>query len=161
MSVLTLIMLLFTIILYAFLAIVYKEIRIKAVSGKKHKYLVLIISIFMTAFLFMTSSTLDGRIRGILAGLIFLSFIFDSQGLTEERFIINALDIRGIPFEEVNRVVLYQEQYKAPLKMNFFRNGLRGPMLKFDQPLEELSAFLAEHLQEGTAIEVLTDQDTK
>ena len=45
--------------------------------------------------------------------------------------------------------------------MNFFRRGMRGPLLKFERPMEELVLFLTEHLNEGTPIDILVDQEPK
>lgn len=35
------------------------------------------------------------------------------------------------------------------------------PLLKFERPMEELVLFLTEHLNEGTPIDILVDQEPK
>ena len=69
--------------------------------------------------MFFMEETFENRLRGVVSGLLFLSFVFDSRGLAEDRFIIHPLNIRGILYQEVDRVVLYQES-KGPMDQNEF-----------------------------------------
>jgi hypothetical protein len=161
MSVLTLLMCLFTVVLYLFLFVVRKDIQVVAVSRKGGKVAIALFSLVIILVMLFTEETFDNRLRGIVSGLLFLSFVFDSRGLAEDRLIIHPLNIRGILYQEVDRVVLYQESKDHWIKMNFFRRGIRGPMLKFDRPMEELVLYLTEHLKEGTPIDVLVDQEPK
>ena len=43
--------------------------------------------------------------------------------------------------------------------MNFFRNGWRGPLMKFSVSMEELVSFLAQHLNEDAEIDIMIDSD--
>ena len=43
--------------------------------------------------------------------------------------------------------------------MNFFRNGWRGPMLKFSASLEELVPFLSQRLNDEAEIDIMIDQN--
>ena len=161
MSVLTLLMCLFTVVLYLFLAVVRKDIQIVAASRKGGKAAIAFFSLVVIIAMFFMEETFENRLRGVVSGLLFLSFVFDSRGLAEDRFIIHPLNIRGILYQEVDRVVLYQESKDQCIKMNFFRRGMRGPLLKFERPMEELVLFLTEHLNEGTPIDILVDQEPK
>ena len=80
-----------------------------------------------------------------------------TKGLANERIVTNAMDLRGVSYEEVSRVVLLASGKKT--KLNFFRRGMRGPLLIFDAPVQEIVVFLAERLPEGTAIEVIVAED--
>ena len=139
MSVLTLLMCLFTVVLYLFLAVVRKDIQIVAASRKGGKAAIAFFSLVVIIAIFFMEETFENRLRGVVSGLLFLSFVFDSRGLAEDRFIIHPLNIRGILYQEVDRVVL----------------------LKFERPMEELVLFLTEHLNEGTPIDILVDQEPK
>ncbi|MGO3727474.1 MAG: hypothetical protein ACTJFI_01015, partial [Enterococcus viikkiensis] len=90
--------------------------------------------------------------------LIMLSFLLDKKGFTEDSLLLFSLDNRGIPFKEIERVVLYQEE-SGLIKLNYFRKDRRGPILMFDYPLTEMVVFLSTHLVEGTKLEILTKDD--
>ena len=143
MSVLTLLMCLFTVVLYLFLAVVRKDIQIVAASRKGGKAAIAFFSLVVIIAMFFMEETFENRLRGVVSGLLFLSFVFDSRGLAEDR------------------LVLYQESKDQWIKMNFFRRGMRGPLLKFERPMEELVLFLTEHLNEGTPVDILVDQEPK
>lgn len=157
MTIFTILLITFVVVLYSFLLIVQSELIFR--SKRRLLSYVLIFLLAGGAFwvTFSHPSTLDENIRGIISGLIILSFAMEGKGLTEERIIVNAMDKNGVPYEDVDRVVLYQQG--KLVKMNFFRFGLRGPLLKFSAPLDELVDFLAKHLKEGTPIEILVDQN--
>lgn len=107
---------------------------------------------------FSSWQDLNERIRTILAALIMLSFLLDKKGFTEDSLLLFSLDNRGIPFKEIERVVLYQEE-SGLIKLNYFRKDRRGPILMFDYPLTEMVVFLSTHLVEGTKLEILTKDD--
>ncbi|OJG73388.1 hypothetical protein RV11_GL001168 [Enterococcus phoeniculicola] len=104
-----------------------------------------------------TYTTLDDRVRGVLAALIFLSFLLDRKGLTDERIILNVFDRRGVAYSEIDRIVLYQNKESNEVKLNFFRSGLRGPLLKFSIPMEELVLFLSTKLKEDADLEIIIE----
>ncbi len=107
----------------------------------------------------MMGDQLDNQVRGIVSGFVFLSFVLDSRGLALDRIIVHPMSIKGVLYQEIDRVVLFQEKEGQPIKMNYFRKGMRGPLMKFKQPLAELVVFLSEHLNEGTPIDILVDHD--
>ncbi len=72
---------------------------------------------------------------------------------------LNSFDKRGVPFSEINKIVLYQPKGSNEIKMNFFRNGWRGPLMKFSVSMEELVSFLAQHLNEDAEIDIMIDSD--
>ena len=78
--------------------------------------------------------------------------------MTEDRFVVHPLDNRGVKFLEVDRVVLFHDAKQKVVKINFFRFGLRGPLLKFNASVEEIIQFLTSHLKEGTPIDVVLNQ---
>ena len=93
MSVLTLLMCLFTVVLYLFLAVVRKDIQIVAASRKGGKAAIAFFSLVVIIAMFFMEETFENRLRGVVSGLLFLSFVFDSRGLAEDRFIIHPLNL--------------------------------------------------------------------
>ncbi len=55
--------------------------------------------------------------------------------------------------------MLYQPKGSKIVKMNFFRNGWRGPMLKFSASLEELVPFLSQRLNDEAEIDIMIDPE--
>lgn len=159
MSGLTLMMCAFTIVLYLYLLVVRKEIHFIAIERKLSKIAITIFSVMIIGSMLMMDDQLDNQVRGIVSGFVFLSFVLDSRGLALDRIIVHPMSIKGVLYQEIDRVVLFQEKEGQPIKMNYFRKGMRGPLMKFKQPLAELVVFLSEHLNEGTPIDILVDHD--
>ncbi|EAG2958191.1 hypothetical protein B5H51_17415, partial [Listeria monocytogenes] len=149
----------FTIVLYLYLLVVRKEIHFIAVERKLSKIAITIFSVVIIGSMLMMDDQLDNQVRGIVSGFVFLSFVLDSRGLALDRIIVHPMSIKGVLYQEIDRVVLFQEKEGQPIKMNYFRKGMRGPLMKFKQPLAELVVFLSEHLNEGTPIDILVDHD--
>jgi len=149
----------FTIVLYLYLLVVRKEIHFLAVERKLSKIAITIFSVMIIGSMLMMGDQLDDQVRGIVSGFVFLSFVLDSRGLALDRIIVHPMSIKGVLYQEIDRVVLFQEKEGQPIKMNYFRKGMRGPLMKFKQPLAELVVFLSEHLNEGTPIDILVDHD--
>lgn len=152
----TLILTAFMVVLYIFLFIVQKELVFHSQRKWWSYLLIILLAVGSFYYTLVDQSDLDEAIRGGIAGLLILSFLIDGKGLTEDRISVNAMDKRGIPYEEVDRIVLLKTQKKV--KMNFFRRGMRGPLLVFRQPLEEIVAFLSTRLKEGTPIDILIEE---
>ena len=159
MSGLTLLMCAFTIVLYLYLLVVRKEIHFIAVERNLSKIAITIFSVMIILSMLMMDDQLDNQVRGIVSGFVFLSFVLDSRGLALDRIIVHPMSIKGVLYQDIDRVVLFQEKEGQPIKMNYFRKGMRGPLMKFKQPLAELVVFLSEHLNEGTPIDILVDHD--
>ncbi|MGM0124165.1 hypothetical protein IGI37_001539 [Enterococcus sp. AZ194] len=157
MSLFTVLLFLFVIIMFLYLMMVRKEIRIKAVRRRNTTVFIVCITILTLWLTVTTYTTVDDRLRGILSALIFLSFLLDRKGLSDERIILNVFDRRGVIYSEIDRVVLYQTNDSSEIKMNFFRNGLRGPLLKFSLPVEELVLFLSTKLGEEADLEIVIE----
>lgn len=107
---------------------------------------------------FTSWQDLNGRVQTVLAALVMLSFLLDKKGFTEDSLILFSLDNRGIPLNEIERVVLFQEE-NGLIKLNYFRKERRGPILTFDYSLTEFVVFLSTHLNEGSTLEILTKDD--
>ncbi|WP_034863126.1 MULTISPECIES: hypothetical protein [unclassified Enterococcus] len=155
----TLLLFLFVVIMFLFLWIVRREIIYKAVRKKGIYLIVPLLAVFAVGFTLMNQPTLDELLKGILAAMIFLSFLLDSRGITENGLVLNSFDKKGVPFSEIEKVVLYQPEGSTEVKMNFFRNGWRGPLLKFAVPLEELVAFLSTHMRDDAEIDIMVDSE--
>ena len=156
MSTFTILLLIFVLVLFAYLFLIEKEIIFKSRRKSTSFYLILALGVGTIVLVGLNPTTLDENVRGILAGLIILSFLIDAKGFAENHISINAMDKKGIPYAEVDRIVLLKT--KNQVKVNFFRRGMRGPLFVLNEPLEEIVAFLATHLKEGTQIDILLDE---
>lgn len=150
-------LLLLVLVLYGYLILVRREL---VFVSKRRSTINVAIPLFAIGALFLATheaTNFDEQLRGWLGALLIFSFFLDSKGLADERIVTNAMDLRGVSYEEVSRVVLLASGKKT--KLNFFRRGMRGPLLIFDAPVQEIVVFLAERLPEGTAIEVIVAED--
>ncbi|MBO0462840.1 MULTISPECIES: hypothetical protein [unclassified Enterococcus] len=158
-SFLTIVLFLFVIVMCLFLWLVRREIVYKTVRNRWVYLVVPFLAILVLWYTLVSQPTLDELVKGVLASLVLLSFLLDSRGLTTEGLVLNSFDRRGVPFSEINKIVLYQPKDSKEVKMNFFRNGWRGPLLKFSVSLEELIPFLAKHLNDDAELDIMIEHE--
>lgn len=158
-SIFTLLLFLFVFVMCLFLWLVRREIVYRTVRNRWVYLVVPFLAILVLWFTLISQPTADELAKGVLSALIFISFLLDSRGITEDGLVLNSFDKKGVPFSEINKIVLYQPEGSSIIKMNFFRNGWRGPMLKFSVPMEELVTFLAQHLNDDAEIDIMIDSD--
>ncbi|EOI00473.1 hypothetical protein UAY_01576 [Enterococcus moraviensis ATCC BAA-383] len=153
----TLLLAAFVIIMYIYLILVRKSILIKSFKKKFTYGIVIGCSLFVLAMTVLADQTVDQRIRGFLSVLLILSFLLDAKGLSEDRIILGPFDKNGILYQDIEKMALLLK--KNEIRLNYFKNGRRGPMMKFSIPLEELLAFLSKRVNEETEISILVDED--
>lgn len=158
-SIFTLLLFLFVFVMCLFLWLVRREIVYRTVRNRWVYLVVPFLAILVLWFTLISQPTADELAKGVLSSLIFISFLLDSRGITEDGLVLNSFDKKGVPFSEINKIVLYQPEGSSIIKMNFFRNGWRGPMLKFSVSMEELVTFLAQHLNDDAEIDIMIDSD--
>ena len=158
-SIFTLLLFLFVFVMCLFLWLVRREIVYRTVRNRWVYLVVPFLAILVPWFTLISQPTADELAKGVLSALIFISFLLDSRGITEDGLVLNSFDKKGVPFSEINKIVLYQPEGSSIIKMNFFRNGWRGPMLKFSVSMEELVTFLAQHLNDDAEIDIMIDSD--
>ena len=158
-SIFTLLLFLFVFVMCLFLWLVRREIVYRTVRNRWVYLVVPFLAILVLWFTLISQPTADELAKGVLSALIFISFLLDSRGITEDGLVLNSFDKKGDPFSEINKIVLYQPEGSSIIKMNFFRNGWRGPMLKFSVSMEELVTFLAQHLNDDAEIDIIIDSD--
>ncbi|MCL4589633.1 hypothetical protein [Enterococcus hirae] len=158
-SIFTLLLFLFFFVMCLFLWLVRREIVYRTVRNRWVYLVVPFLAILVLWFTLISQPTADELAKGVLSALIFISFLLDSRGITEDGLVLNSFDKKGVPFSEINKIVLYQPEGSSIIKMNFFRNGWRGPMLKFSVSMEELVTFLAQHLNDDAEIDIIIDSD--
>lgn len=158
-SIFTLLLFLFIFVMCLFLWLVRREIVYRTVRNRWVYLVVPFLAILVLWFTLISQPTADELAKGVLSALIFISFLLDSRGITEDGLVLNSFDKKGVPFSEINKIVLYQPEGSSIIKMNFFRNGWRGPMLKFSVSMEELVTFLAQHLNDDAEIDIMIDSD--
>lgn len=146
----------FVVIMYVYLILVRKTILIKSVKRKLIYMLVIGFSLLILLLTLVTEQTFDQRIRGFLSVLLVLSFLLDTKGLSDDRLILGPFDKNGILYQDVDKMALLIK--KKEIRLNYFKNGRRGPMMKFSIPLEDLLAFFSERLNEDTEISILVDE---
>ncbi|MHC5229375.1 hypothetical protein ACYSNW_13940 [Enterococcus sp. LJL99] len=149
----TIILGLFTLVLYSYLYLVQKSIRIKSQKASTNFWFLFLISTASLIYSFL----IGHQIKGVLAALILLSFLIDARGLSEDRIIASPFDRTGTLYSEIDRIVLLLKNEE--IKMNYFKNGHREPMLKFSGSLEELLEFLASRLNKQVEIDILIDEE--
>ena len=158
-SLFTILLFLFVLAMCLFLWLVRREIIYKTVRNRWVYLVVPFLAILVLCFTLISEPSVDDLEKVILSALVFISFLLDSRGITEEGLVLNSFDKRGVPFSEINKIVLYQPKGAKEIKMNFFRNGWRGPLMKFSVSMEELVPFLAQHLNEDAEIDIMIDSD--
>lgn len=158
MNIFTLLLAIFTAVLYVFLMIARREIVVPVFKRRRQYPFYLFLTFLILWIGFTSWQDLNGRVQTVLAALVMLSFLLDKKGFTEESLILFSLDNRGIPLDEIERVVLFQEE-NGLIKLNYFRKERRGPILTFDYSLTEFVVFLSTHLSEGSTLEILTKDD--
>ena len=158
-SIFTLLLFLFVFVMCLFLWLVRRELVYRTVRNRWVYLVVPFLAILVLWFTLISQPTADELAKGVLSALIFISFLLDSRGITEDGLVLNSFDKKGVPFSEINKIVLYQPEGSSIIKMNFFRNGWRGPMLKFSVSMEELVTFLAQHLNDDAEIDIMIDSD--
>lgn len=158
-SIFTLLLFLFVFVMCLFLWLVRREIVYRTVRNRWVYLVVPFLAILVLWFTLISQPTADELAKGVLSALIFISFLLDSRGIREDGLVLNSFDKKGVPFSEINKIVLYQPEGSSIIKMNFFRNGWRGPMLKFSVSMEELVTFLAQHLNDDAEIDIMIDSD--
>ncbi|EMF0439839.1 hypothetical protein [Enterococcus hirae] len=158
-SIFTLLLFLFVFVMCLFLWLVRREIVYRTVRNRWVYLVVPFLAILVLWFTLISQPTADELAKGVLSALIFISFLLDSRGITEDGLVLNSFDKKGVPFSEINKIVLYQPEGSSIIKMNFFRNGWRGSMLKFSVSMEELVTFLAQHLNDDAEIDIMIDSD--
>lgn len=158
-SIFTLLLFLFVFVMCLFLWLVRREIVYRTVRNRWVYLVVPFLAILVLWFTLISQPTADELAKGVLSALIFISFLLDSRGITEDGLVLNSFDKKGVPFSEINKIVLYQPEGSSIIKMNFFRNGWRGPMLEFSVSMEELVTFLAQHLNDDAEIDIMIDSD--
>lgn len=158
-SIFTLLLFLFVFVMCLFFWLVRREIVYRTVRNRWVYLVVPFLAILVLWFTLISQPTADELAKGVLSALIFISFLLDSRGITEDGLVLNSFDKKGVPFSEINKIVLYQPEGSSIIKMNFFRNGWRGPMLKFSVSMEELVTFLAQHLNDDAEIDIMIDSE--
>lgn len=119
MSVFTILLGVFTLVLLVYLVMVRQSVVIPTHVNKNRYWFYPMIAFLIGFSGFVNFTNLDGKLQTSLAVLIVLSFLLDKKGLTESHIILNSLDNRGIPYSKVEKVVLLVEE-DQPIKMNFF-----------------------------------------
>ncbi|EOH61707.1 MULTISPECIES: hypothetical protein [Enterococcus] len=155
----TIVLFLFVIVMCLFLWLVRREIVYKTVRNRWVYLVVPFLALLVLWYTLVSQPTTDELVKGVLASLVLLSFLLDSRGLTTDGLVLNSFDHRGVPYSEINKVVLYQPKDSKEVKMNFFRNGWRGPLLKFSVSLEELIPFLAKHLNDDAELDIMIEHE--
>ena len=147
----------FVLIIYVYLILVRKSILIKCVKRNFNYVLVIGFSLLLLILTLTAEQTIDQRLRGFLSVLLVLSFLLDTKGLSDDSLILGPFDKNGIMYRDIEKMALLTK--KKEIRLNYFKNGRRGPMMKFSIPLEELLAFLSDRLNEETEISILVDED--
>lgn len=154
----TLLLAVFVVIMYVYLYLVRKSITIRAVKNPTIKYLVPFFCLLIIwTGLTPEAASFNEKIRSVLSVLIVLSFLMDAKGFSNDRIITHSFDNQGALYTDIEKIVLFQKTNE--IRLNYFKNGRRGPMLKFAVPLEELVIFLSTRMNEEAELSIVIDED--
>ncbi|EOL44340.1 hypothetical protein I580_00927 [Enterococcus caccae ATCC BAA-1240] len=154
----TILLIIFVVVMYIYLYIVRKSILIRCVKRKFVYGIVIGLSLFIFVNTLLVSQTSDQTIRGFLSTLLILSFLLDTKGLADDRLILGPFDKNGVMYQDIEKMALLLKENE--IRLNYFKNGRRGPMMKFSIPLEDLLSFLSDRLNEDAEINILVEEDT-
>lgn len=153
----TVILAIFVVMLYIYLNLVRKSILIKSIKKPLFYGLVVGSSLIILVITLFSEETIDQRVRGFLSVLLIFSFLLDTKGLSDDRLILGPFDHHGVMYQDIEKIALLLK--KKEIRLNYFKNGRRGPMMKLSIPLEDLLAFLSKRLNEQAEISILVDED--
>jgi uncharacterized membrane protein YhaH (DUF805 family) len=153
----TVLLTIFVLLMYIYLILVRKSIVIKSTRKKIVYVLVFGSSLIVILLTVGMERSLDQRIRGFLAVLLIFSFLLDTKGFSDDRLILGPFDRKGVLYQDIEKIALLLKGEE--IRLNFFKNGRRGPMMSFSIPLEELLAFLSDRLTEEAQINILVDEE--
>lgn len=158
MSLFTLLFIAFTIVLYTYLILLHKELIFVTKRKSINSVLFPIFAAFLIFSFYLDATTTEEIVRGMISGVVVLSYVFNNRGLAKNRIILHSLDNKGVRYEDIDRVVILHDLQSKEIKINFFRMGLRLPLFRFNQSLEELLPFLTKRLKKGTTIDIILNQ---
>ncbi|MEI5992558.1 hypothetical protein [Candidatus Enterococcus mansonii] len=153
----TVLLTVFVVIMYVYLILVRRSILIKSVKKRMFYIVVLGVSFLILLVSLISEQTLDQKLRSYLSMLLVLSFLLDAKGFAEDRLILGPFDNKGIMYQDIDKIALLLKDKE--IRLNYFKNGRRGPMMKFSLPLEDLLAFLSKRLNEDAEINILVDEE--
>ncbi|MGX7243339.1 hypothetical protein ACWOC1_00670 [Enterococcus quebecensis] len=155
----TVLLAIFVVLIYIYLNLVRKSILIRSIKRRFFYVLVFGFSSIVLVTTLFSEQTTDQRIRGFLSVLLILSFLLDTKGLSDDRLILGPFDKNGVMYHDIEKMALLLKQKE--IRLNYFKNGRRGPMLKFSMPIEDLLSFLSERLNEEAEISILVEEDNE
>ena len=158
MDFLTLLLSVFTLILYIYLTLLHKELVFVTKRKSMNSILFPIFAALLVFSMYLSASSFAELFRGAISALVVLSYIYNNRGLAKNRIVLHSLDNKGVQYEEIDRVVILHNLQSKETKINFFRKGLRLPLFRFNQSLEELLPFLTKRLKKGTTIDIILNQ---
>ena len=158
MNFLTLLLSVFTLILYIYLTLLHKELVFVTKRKSMNSILFPIFAALLVFSMYLSASSFAELFRGAISALVVLSYIYNNRGLAKNRIVLHSLDNKGVQYEEIDRVVILHNLQSKEIKINFFRKGWRLPLFHFNQSLEELLPFLTKRLKKGTTIDIILNQ---
>lgn len=154
----------FTIILYSYLLLLRRELVFVARRRSLLSVVGPILAALFIGGLYFPTRDIGLQIQGACGMLLVLSYLINSRGIAEDRFVLHSLDNKGLKFEEISRIILFEDRNKKIVKMNYFQNNVlaglfRGPNFTFNASVEELVLFFSEKLKQGTPVDVIVLED--
>ncbi|MBP1045683.1 hypothetical protein I6N96_05285 [Enterococcus sp. BWM-S5] len=152
----TIILTLFVIILYAYLILVRRSVQIFAKRSPAPAIIGVGLGVIFLLFGLLTPQTLNDKLQDIMTACLLFSFLLDCKGMADNRIITNSFDNRGIRYSELEKIVLQVKD--EDIKVNYFRNGRRGPILQYKIPLEKFLAFLSDKVAKDLEIDIVIEE---
>ena len=93
----TVLLFLFVVVMFLFLWLVRKEIIYRTVRNRWVYLVIPFLVVLVIWYTLISQPTADELAKGILSAMIFISFLLDSRGITEEGLVLNSFDKKGVP----------------------------------------------------------------
>lgn len=155
MSFITILLFLFAFLLYFYQFLVRRTMVLKAKMPVARRVIFGLIALIVLLMTTQNSVTLDQLLQGVIAAIMFASFLFDSQGFGEDGFVTNGLGNRGGPYELVQQVVLKTAPDGKGTVLRFFIGRYRSPALYFKEPLTAIQLLVQQKVPETTEITII------
>ncbi|HRL51852.1 MAG TPA: hypothetical protein PLU84_05900, partial [Enterococcus aquimarinus] len=95
MDFLTLLLSVFTLILYIYLTLLHKELVFVTKRKSMNSILFPIFAALLVFSMYLSASSFAELFRGAISALVVLSYIYNNRGLAKNRIVLHSLDNKG------------------------------------------------------------------
>ncbi len=149
-SVFTLLLLAFDVLLYAYFFVVRRSLVIKATMSNKRRLGLLLITALVFYLTVVHAQTPDQLWRGVASTFAVASFMITAQGLSDEGIVANSLGNRVVDYGSLTQVLVGKNpKNEQQTKAQFVIGRYRSPLMLFNYTQEELMAFINQKIADA------------